>query len=359
MSDCSRRHDRAIGDVLRRAALLLGALAALPAAADAQYFGRNKVQYDLFDFRTLATRHFDILFYPAESLATHDVARMAERWYARHHTTMHHEFDRRSIILYADPPDFQQTNVVEGLISQGTGGVTEGLRERVTMPFTTNYAETDHVLGHELVHVFQYDIAATTTRGGLQNLGNIPLWMIEGMAEYLSVGREDPNTAMWLRDALRRDDLPTIDQLTTDVRFFPYRFGQALWAYVGGRWTDDAVEQVYRAALRLGYERAIVEVLGVSSDSLSKMWHASIRAEYGPAIAGRTPPDSVGRRVVGQGAREGDQNISPSVSPDGRYVAFYSSATDLVPADTNGVKDVFVRDMQMGTTQRVSVGATG
>ena len=152
-------------------------------------------------------------FYPAESLAATDAGRMAERWYTRLSPLMRSTFDRRSLIFYANSPDFQQTNVLSGFIDQGTGGVTESLRGRVIMPFQSTYGETDHVLGHELVHVFQYNIAfggdATLARG----LGAIPLWVIEGMAEYLSVGRFDPLTAMWMRDAVLRDDLPTLRQL--------------------------------------------------------------------------------------------------------------------------------------------------
>lgn len=48
-----------------------------------------------------------------------------------------------------------------------------------------------------------------------------------------------------------------------------------------------------------------------------------------------------------------------SVSGDGRYVAFASSATNLVPGDTNGVADIFVRDTQGATTQRVDVSSHG
>src|SRR5262249_29212400 len=44
---------------------------------------------------------------------------------------------------------------------------------------------------------------------------------------------------------------------------------------------------------------------------------------------------------------------------DGRYVAFESLATNLVSGDTNGVEDVFVRDLQSGTTERVSVSSSG
>ncbi len=48
-----------------------------------------------------------------------------------------------------------------------------------------------------------------------------------------------------------------------------------------------------------------------------------------------------------------------AVNTDGRYVAFQSGATNLVPGDTNGSRDVFVRDRTLGTTVRVSVNSTG
>jgi hypothetical protein len=64
--------------------VLAALLCALPCPATAQYFGRNKVQYEKFDWRVMRTPHFDLYFYPAESLVTHDAGRLAERWYTRH-----------------------------------------------------------------------------------------------------------------------------------------------------------------------------------------------------------------------------------------------------------------------------------
>lgn len=61
-------------------------------------------------------------------------------------------------------------------------------------------------------------------------------------------------------------------------------------------------------------------------------------------------------------AAGGDANNSshdPSISPDGRLVAFVSDASDVVPNDGNGVDDVFVRDLATGTTIRASVDAAG
>jgi hypothetical protein len=325
-----------------RLSAALFALVLHPGATDAQYFGRNKVRGEKFDFRILQSPHFDAYHYPAESLATTDAARMAERWYARLSTLLGHEFKRRPLVFYADHPDFQQTNVIGELISQGTGGVTESARSRVIMPFTGVYAENDHVLGHELVHVFQYDIADTLSRvPGAKGPGihSLPLWLMEGMAEYLSLGCNDPHTAMWLRDAVLRNDLPTIRQLTHDSRFFPYRYGEALWAYIGGKWGDHNVGALYRASLRHGFEPAIKRVLGISGDSLSKEWHAAIRAAYAPIIAERTKPRDAGTRLLPRERTErGMMEVSPVLSPDGRYVAFLSSrnlvSVDLFVAET-------------------------
>ncbi|MGZ8456053.1 MAG: peptidase S9 [Gemmatirosa sp.] len=317
------RAGRRAAALMAATAVALSAVAAVAAPADAQYFGRNKVNYETFDFRILATPRFDVHYYPSMEEAASDAGRMAERWYTRLAPFMRDTLGRRSLIFFADQPDFQQNNVTD-IESEGTGGVTESFRSRVIMPFTGVYEDNHHVLGHELVHVFQYDLAEKA--GGVNRLNALPLWLVEGMAEYLSLGREDVNTATWLRDAARRDDVPTIKQLTTDPRYFPYRYGQALWAYVGGRWGDQAVVDVYRQSLRYGFEGAIRRVLDISTDQLSKDWGTAIKGAYLPLMAGRTAPDSTARLVLGQrNARGGEYNLAPVLSPDGRFVAFYSS----------------------------------
>ena len=89
-----------------------------------EYFGRNKVQYESFKWQILKSEHFDNFFYPPESTIVRDAGRQAERWYARHSDTFRHAFDRKSLVFYADHPDFEQTNVIGEQLEEGTGGVT-------------------------------------------------------------------------------------------------------------------------------------------------------------------------------------------------------------------------------------------
>jgi dipeptidyl aminopeptidase/acylaminoacyl peptidase len=326
-----------------RLAPLMLVAALFATSAFAQGFGRNKVQYENFEFRSFETPHFTFYYYPEAEQAVQDAARMAERWYQRHSRTYLNAFEgRKPIIFYANDADFQQTNVIQGQLGEGTGGVTESLKQRVVMPLTGNYADTDHVLGHELVHSFQYDIALSKLDTLGFNLGLMPLWMIEGTAEYLSVGRRDAHTAMWLRDALIRDELPTIRDLSSG-RIFPYRFGQAVMAYIGGTYGDAAVANLYRMAGRTGVDSAFVYTLGITTDSLSSNWHEAVRESYLPELEGRTPPDSAGRLVLAESIDAGSMNIAPQLSPDGRYVA-YLSERDLFNIN------LFIADANTGET---------
>jgi archaellum component FlaF (FlaF/FlaG flagellin family) len=63
--------------------------------------------------------------------------------------------------------------------------------------------------------------------------------------------------------------------------------------------------------------------------------------------------------VSSTGQQANDESRLPEISADGRYIAFQSRASNLVPGDTNGWSDVFVHDRQTGQTTRVSVSSTG
>src|SRR4051812_8832345 len=305
---------------LRHAALswlcLIGS--ATMALGQTDYFGQNKVQYQTFDFKVLKTEHFDIYYYPEEADAARMASRMAERWYARIAKVLDHDLrGRQPLLLYASGPHFRQTNAVEGELGEGTGGVTEAYKRRIVLPFAGPIESTDHVLGHELVHAFQYDItntSASSAPAGNSGALNLPLWFIESMAEYLSIGPDDPLTAMWMRDAIRREKFPEIDDLD-NPRYFPYRYGQALWAYIGGRYGDRVIGNLLRSGVgRDGYKGAIQKVLGVTSKDLSQQWRDATTAAYRPVAETTKMPSSFARALITNAANKGGVNVSPELS---------------------------------------------
>src|SRR5438552_1365614 len=80
-----------------------------------------------------------------------------------------------------------------------------------------------------------------------------------------------------------------------------------------------------------------------------------------PAAASAQTTERVSVDSTGNQAEGADYSVTyiPSISADGRFVAFTSAAINLVPGDTNGVADVFVHDRLTGTTERVSVDSAG
>ncbi|HSR15171.1 MAG TPA: hypothetical protein VLL51_05435, partial [Gemmatimonadales bacterium] len=322
----------------------LTVLSLVPTVAGAQYFGRNKVQWDRFDFRVIQTQHFDIHYYEREEDASLDVARMAERSYARLARILSHEFDeRKPIILYASHSQFQQTNTAGGGdIDEGTGGFTDYLLHRNVFPLTGAYDDIEHVLQHEMVHQFQFDI---WSRGrGIQGIiaVNAPLWWGEGMAEYLSLGPVDANTAMWLRDAALEGKLPTPQDF---YRIFPYRFGHALVTYIGARWGDEAIGAITKAATGSGgIEGAIQRITGLRFEQLVAQWQDAVQKQYLPEIGDRAKARTMSTPLLTEQNSQGGWHLAPALSPDGSLVAYYSEKdfffVDMYLADGNTGKPI-------------------
>jgi hypothetical protein len=322
---------------------LLAGVGTLAAARDvsAQYFGRNKVQYRTFDFQILKTEHFDVYYYAGEEEAARLASRLAERWYERLSRFFTHQLrGRQSIILYAASAHFRQTNAVEGLIGEGTGGLTEALKRRIVLPMSGSIADTDHVLGHELVHAFQFDITGNDPRETFTEAPDIlqfPLWFAEGMAEYLTLGPVDTHTAMWLRDAALNEKLPHLKDLE-DPDFFPYRWGHAFWAFIGAKYGDRAVASLLRSGANPRADlKGLALQLGTDPDTLTNDWHEAIRTSTRAVAIEPGSPASEPRLVIGRQTGSGRYNLGPRLSPDGREIAFFSErgrfSIDLFIAD--------------------------
>ncbi len=314
---------------------LLGSLL-LSFNASAQYFGQNKVRYKNLKFQVYKTPHFEIYYYLKNDSMLKRFAQESELWYTLHQQIFRDTFKRvNPIILYADHPDFQQTTALDGEIDVGTGGVTEGLKNRIVMPVMESNQMTRHVIGHELVHAFQYHALQTGDSTNFENIGNIPLWMVEGMAEYLSLGKKDAYTAMWMRDAYLNHDIPTVRDLTETNKYFPYRYGEAFYSFIGSTYGDTVIVPFFKNVARFGLGYGIRRTFGYDDKTLSSLWKNAVETTYKPYLKD-TVQKPVGTRIIDE-HNSGKMNLAPAVSPDGKYVAFLSEkslfSVDLFLAD--------------------------
>ncbi len=314
--------------------LLLGTTSAF-----SQYFGRNKPSYRSFDFKVYESPNFTIYHYFENDSVINAVANTYEKWYIRHQKLFKDTFEKPSpIIIYHNHPEFQQTTAIGGMIGIGTQGVTEALKNRVVTPVLETNAQTDHVIGHELVHVFHFRALFIDDSLSLNSLRNLPLWLVEGMAEYFSIGSIDANTAMIIRDAVKQDEFPTLRDMTRDFSYNPYRYGHSFVAFLGRTWGDSLIAPLFRETAKFGYERAIERVIGLNANTVSDLWKSANFSHFQEYIADSAKHLVLGETIISP-ENAGYMNISPSLSPDGKHIAFFSE------------KDLFSLDLYLAETE--------
>jgi hypothetical protein len=171
------------------------------------------------------------------------------------------------------------------------------------------------------------------------------------------------------------NDVSSGGQISADGRFVA--FGSDATNLVVGD-TNGVRDVFVHDRVGATTERLSISSAGVEADQLSQALAINADGRYvafGSNATNLVPGDTNGcsdvfvrDRVAGTtervsvssaGAQAMGHSHGPAISSDGRFVAFYSHAANLVPGDTNGVGDVFVHDRQTGTTERVSVSSAG
>ncbi|MDR9417441.1 peptidase MA family metallohydrolase [Gracilimonas sp.] len=308
---------------------LLIVLIAGSEAVQAQYytFGKNRVQYEDFEWRFIQSKHFDVYYYGEKNYELAEFAtKSIESAYKQLADDFNHEISSRiSLIVYDSHNDFSQTNVVNLPTSaEGIGGVTDKLKNRMTVPFDGNYADFRRTLHHELVHaVFNDMFYGGTINSIIRNNIQLqfPLWFEEGLAEYTALGW-DTNTDMYIRDAVINNYLADIPMLSG---YYAYRGGQSVWNYIVEEYGRQKIAEILqRIRTSRSVELGMQQSLGVSIEELSKLWKDALQERYYPEVAERERIDIIANYLTERG-EFGTYNTSPAISPQGDKIAFITN----------------------------------
>jgi len=269
------------------------------ASAQINYFGQNKIQYRGFDWQVLQGAHVDLYYYPEEDELARLALSYAEESFAILVEKFGHTPPRRiPLIIYASHADFEQTNVLPFIPPEGILGVTEYLKQRVTVPFQGNYTEFRHTIRHELVHAFQLSVGMETYQRFPRGRTPMPLWWSEGLAEFWS-GGEDSRDEMILRELTINGLLPSLQQLTYLYGYIAYPLGGAIHAWLAEEFGEWRVQVMYRDAWKYrSFEQALEGVYGLPLADLEERYLQHFRRRYFPAIATRETMGLTARRLA-------------------------------------------------------------
>ncbi|MBC7185738.1 MAG: PD40 domain-containing protein, partial [Calditrichaeota bacterium] len=300
-------------------------LLAVNAGHGQYYFGRNKVQYDNFRWHVLQTEHFDIYFYPEMRKIAEIGAAYAEETYRVLEDRFDHNINRRiPLIFYASHAHFQQTNTTPYLVPEGVGGFFEFLKGRVVVPANGSISEFKHVIRHELVHVFTYSkLAAVFKERGRLAPTDLPLWFIEGLAEYWSTGW-DSQAEMFIRDGVLNGYIVPLSQMYQIYgSFLMYKEGQAILKYIGETFGEEKILRLIENSWKQERFADVMRLtLGVDTEQFDKQWLYALKKSTYPLLERRDSPEMSSTVVTREGI---DTKPVFYRRADGGYVVFVSN----------------------------------
>jgi WD40 repeat protein len=305
------------------------AVLALFLASQVFGFGKNKVQYTDFSWNFLPAAHFTFYFHqgqgplPAVSYRmTEDIYRtLSRRFHFTHKTPV-------PVIVYGDPNYFSQTNIITELLPEEVGGFTEVFKNRVVVPFTGSFDEFNHVVHHEMVHAFEYGILYDQMGSSLLSgsMLQMPLWFMEGLAEYLSSGW-NIESDMFLMDYTINAEVPPPGPMLDG--YMAYKGGQSFLFFLASSRGDSLFTRLLREFKQSkSVDKSVKSVYKKDIEALGKEWLHELKRLYWPEIGRRATPEKTATAITSHVESKNFLNLRPRISPDGKLVALFSDRSD-------------------------------
>jgi len=301
------------------------------------------VQYSKFEWRTLKTEHFDIYYYSQFEETAKIGASFAEESYVDLKVKFNHVVLRRiPLIFYNTHLHFQQTNTTPGFIPDGVGGFFEFIKGRVVIPFDGSLSSFQHVIKHELVHVFTMSkLYNTLVDHRLPTDTEPPLWYIEGLAEYFSTSW-DSQAEMVMRDAVLYNYFTGIGSFNYIYgTFLMYKAGQNFLSFISEKYGPEKVNLLLENVWMFNYFEKVIEfTIGKPINEIEVEYQNFLRKSYFPLYKDQYPLEGFAKKLTDFG-----YNFSPIYykSKDDEYIIFagnrngYSSLYKLKLSDTSEI----------------------
>ncbi|MBN1300224.1 MAG: hypothetical protein JW995_03330 [Melioribacteraceae bacterium] len=295
----------------------------LPTVLNAQFyfFGRNKIQYEDFEWKVLKTEHFDIYYYNDFEEMAEIGASYAEKAFEEYKQKFNYIVTYRiPLIFYNTHLHFQQTNTRPGFIPEGVGGFFEFLKGRVVIPFLGSLKSFEHVIRHELVHVFTITKLMNSYSSHRVAMETYPpLWFIEGLAEYWST-QWDSQGEMVMRDAVLNGIYNNLyDMQKVHGTFIMYKAGQKFLEFVSEEYGENKILHLLDNDWRFKKFNDLMEfVFGDNIENINSKFEYFLKKNYYPLYL-----DHVPHKLNSIKLTEFGFNFSPGFYDDGKSRSVY------------------------------------
>jgi len=313
----------------------------LPLPLFGQYFGKNKVNYDTFEWRVYQSPHFDIYYYPEAEAFLDDVLNWAENAYELLSKRFNHKISMRiPFIFYKTHSEFEQTNVIPLFLPEGVGAFAEPAQNRMVVPLDDPPEKMLKLITHELTHIFEFDIFFQSNLFNAMR-ANPPGWLMEGLAEHMADNLTHFDE-MIVRDAVINDLIPQLKYLNPRSGVASYVIGQVIWDFIASEFGEEGVRSFIWELRKVGInmddiEKAIEGVFKLKPEEFYYRLRKHLRKKYLPYAVEKAEPMDYGKTITPLDFKY--PIFSPVASPSGELVAALTIQKDDIDLVLISVKD--------------------
>ena len=304
--------------------LLVGGLSTASAQnyPSLERFGKNRIQYQNFDWKIVRTSNFEIYYYDGGTQIANLTAQYAESEFDRITELLGYTpYNRVKIFLFNSPQELAQSNIGLNAQSGLSSRELDLAKSRVELAFTGDQISFRRQIVHDVAMLFVYDMLyGGSLKDALQSslLLTLPDWFMPGIAAYIAEG-----------NSVELDDYMRDVALTRPVKkpsllagIEAERVGHSLWNYIVQKYGRDNVSNILNLTRIIRDEqRSIASTLGIPYSRFLRDWR-----EYYAGMAGvvsqsyKTTSDDFQKKVSTD--NEKSSLVSLKLSPDNQFIAY-------------------------------------
>lgn len=307
-------------------------------------FGKNRVQYDDFEWQFYRFQNYETYFYTGgKDLAVHAAKYLNVRIPELESFFEFKISDKVQFVIYNKQSHYRQSNI--GLTTernQNLGGVTKIVGSKVFVYFEGEYDSFEKQLDAGLVEVLINQLVyGGNWREVIRNstLVDLPEWYTKGLVSYLTKST-DPLIQAKIKDGILNDRFRRFNTLTNEQAEI---VGHGLWEYVSKSYGDEVIPNIlYMTRVAREVDDGFLYVIGLSLEQLYQEWRMQAKSKYTQSntFASENMGEEIGLKMK---KKRRYQNLK--ISHDERYFAFTTNQ--------EGKYKIFIQDLQSGKKKKI------
>jgi hypothetical protein len=244
-------------------------------------FGKNRVQYDYFEWKYYRFDQYETYFYTGGKELAIYTAKVARKHIKDQEEFFEYELrDRVQFIIYNKQSHFKQSNVGLSLENGELGGITNIMGSKVYVYFNGDHDDFNRQIKEGIAQVLvNQQVYGSNWRQVLKNssLMTVPEWYQKGLTSYVSKPWS-PEIENSVRDGITSGKYKKFNRLTDKDAIIA---GHSLWGYVIETYGEAVIPNIlYMTRVTQSIEKGFLYVLGVSMKNLTKEWYKFYLNEY-------------------------------------------------------------------------------